>query len=100
MKRIQINLLIWLCWLLIGTAGFANAEESTPRAPQAESVIQLSDILDAARSQNPAILSAKAEWLAAKKRVWQETSLPDPMGGFDVMGGMTETRVGPQKIAS
>ncbi|MBI2167265.1 MAG: TolC family protein [Candidatus Omnitrophica bacterium] len=32
-----------------------------------------------AKRENPEILSAKAEWLAATKRIWIDSSLPDPM---------------------
>ena len=59
--------------------------------------LSLQNLLAAGRQKNPDILAAKAEWLAAKKRIWIQSSLPDPRGGYDIMGGMRETRLGPEK---
>lgn len=61
------------------------------------SEVNLDQMIDSLRQRNPDLIAAKAEWLAAKKRVWIDSSLPDPMGGMDLMGEMTETRVGPQE---
>lgn len=41
--------------------------------------LNLQDMLEFAEKNNPEVVSTKAEWLAAKKRVWIDTSLPDPM---------------------
>lgn len=79
-------LFLILC-LSIGTIAFAAGEEA----------IRLDDLIHAAELQNPDIIAAKAEWLAQKKRIWIDSSLPDPMAGYDIMGAMTETRVGPQE---
>ena len=59
--------------------------------------VRLEDLIQAALLRNPEILSEKAEWEAAKKRVWIDSSLPDPMGGIDLMGEMRETKVGPEE---
>ncbi len=66
-------------------------------ASAAEDVVRLDDLIHAAELQNPDIIAAKAEWLAQKKRIWIDSSLPDPMAGYDIMGAMMETRVGPQE---
>lgn len=59
--------------------------------------VRLEELIESARLDNSDIIAAKAEWEAQKKRVWIDSSLPDPMGGYDIMGSMTETRVGPEK---
>jgi outer membrane protein TolC len=61
-----------------------------------DAVIRLDELIKIASERNPEIISAKAEWLAARKRVWIDSALPDPVAGFDIMGSMVETRVGPQ----
>lgn len=78
-------LFLVLC-LSIGTTAFT-----------AEDVVRLEDLIHAAELQNPDIIAAKAEWLAQKKRIWIDSSLPDPMAGYDIMGPMTETRTGPEE---
>lgn len=62
-----------------------------------ESFIKLEDMLTQALQRNPEILEAQAEWQAAKKRVWIDSALPDPVGEYDMMGEMRETRTGPEK---
>ncbi|MBI3999658.1 MAG: TolC family protein [Candidatus Omnitrophica bacterium] len=59
--------------------------------------VSLDQLIQAARERNPDMIAGKAEWLAAKKRVWIDSSLPDPMAGLDLMGGMRETRTGPEE---
>ncbi|PIQ85017.1 MAG: hypothetical protein COV74_10490 [Candidatus Omnitrophica bacterium CG11_big_fil_rev_8_21_14_0_20_45_26] len=75
-----------------GASGLSWSQtDSVPRS------IELTSILTEALAHNPDIQSTKAEWQASRKKVWQETALPDPMVGMDLMGEMTETRVGPQE---
>jgi outer membrane protein, heavy metal efflux system len=74
-----------------------QASEAVGLADSQTRPISLDRLIQAAKERNPEIIAAKAEWLAAKKRIWIDTSLPDPMAGYDIMGGMTETRVGPQE---
>ena len=73
-----------------------RTEPAVLQTEPAPNVLRLDDLLRALRTRNPAVLSAKAEWLAARKRVWIDTALPDPMAGYDLMGSMRETRVGPE----
>lgn len=88
-NRIQQIILAWF------TAAALSLSASPARAEAAS--FSLADLIQEARERSPEVLAAEAEWLAAKKRVWADSSLPDPMAGYDVMGSMVETRVGPQK---
>ena len=63
-----------LVLVLLASCPPAPAEET--EAPVSVSLPELTKL---ARQQNPEILSAKAEWLAATKRIWIDSSLPDPM---------------------
>lgn len=54
-------------------------------------------LLQAVVEKNPDIREARLKWEAAKKRPLQALSLPDPMAGMDVMGEMSESRVGPEE---
>lgn len=76
-----------------------QAAESTMSAPALfeKGEVCLEKLLQLAREKNPQILSVKARWMAAQKRVPQASSLEDPTTGMDLMGGMVETRTGPQK---
>ncbi|MFA5159603.1 MAG: TolC family protein [Candidatus Omnitrophota bacterium] len=71
----------------------AQAEEK-PQIPQ---TLHLQDLIQQALEKNPEILAVKAEWLASKKRILASWALPDPVGEYDFMGSMVETRTGPQK---
>ncbi|MBI4041915.1 MAG: TolC family protein [Deltaproteobacteria bacterium] len=59
--------------------------------------IKLEDLIQIALEKNPDVIAAREEWAAAKKRVWIDTGLSDPTAGYDIMGAMRETRVGPEK---
>lgn len=84
---------LWFRWLVFGLClGIMS-----PGSVWALEEIHLQDLIDRALERNPEIVAAKSEWMAAKNRVWSETALPDPMAGYDLMGSMTETRVGPQE---
>ncbi len=54
-------------------------------------------LLTAVEKQNPEIHEAQLKWEAAKKKPLQKLSLPDPMVGFDLMGEMSESAVGPEE---
>jgi outer membrane protein TolC len=86
LKKIILNL---LTAVLLGVPVLQAAGEPAE--------VRLEDLIQRAREANPDLIAAQADWLAAKKRIWIDSSLPDPMGGYDLMGSMTETRVGPQK---
>ncbi|MBI4549414.1 MAG: TolC family protein [Candidatus Omnitrophica bacterium] len=78
-------------------AAFLGVVSLTGTASAADQPLRLEELIESARTQNPSIRAARADWLAEKKRVWIDSALPDPMAGYDLMGSMTETRVGPQK---
>jgi outer membrane protein TolC len=61
--------------------------------------VVLDDLIQEALQHNPELQSAKEAWQATKQRIPQASSLPDPMVGYDVMGRMLETRLGPQEEA-
>ena len=86
MKKLGLVLLILLP--MISPQEIA-AEEALP--------LNLSDLIVQAVKSNPSIKVEYNQWQAAKNRVPQASSLPDPMGGYSVMGPMLETRLGPQK---
>ncbi|MDD5217093.1 MAG: TolC family protein [Candidatus Omnitrophica bacterium] len=75
--------------------GNIQLTDSQPPAQLPE--LRLEDLIQEALKRNPDMIAAKAEWLAAKKRVLQAWALPDPKVGMDVMGEMVETRVGPEE---
>ncbi|MBI4394820.1 MAG: TolC family protein [Candidatus Omnitrophica bacterium] len=81
------------------TAVYASKQalESAADRPLKTSAVHLDELIQILRQRNPEMIAAKAEWLAAKKRVWIDSSLPDPMAGYDIMGGMRETRTGPEE---
>lgn len=90
--------LIFVC---VGFSASGLAEAPQLEIPGQKSAgtatLSLDQLVQSARERSPGILAAKAEWLQAKKRVWVDTSLPDPMAGYDMMGGMRETRTGPEE---
>lgn len=59
--------------------------------------VRLDEMVQEALEKNPDIVAAKATWDASRKRILASWALPDPMVGMDIMGEMTETRVGPQE---
>lgn len=59
--------------------------------------VTLDDILTEALEKNPELKEAKERWIAARYRIPQASSLPDPVVGYMVMGPMLETQLGPQK---
>jgi outer membrane protein TolC len=91
MKKILVAILILTLPLL--SVRFALAEEK----PQALQILHLQDLIQQALEKNPEIAAAKAEWLASRKAIMASWALPDPVGGYDIMGSMVETRTGPEK---
>jgi cobalt-zinc-cadmium efflux system outer membrane protein len=92
MKKILVAILI-LTLPLLSVARFTLAEEK----PQASQTLRLQDLIQQALEKNPEIAAAKAEWLASKKAIMASWALPDPVGGYDIMGPMVETMTGPEK---
>lgn len=70
--------------------------EAKESAGAAASLVTLEELRQVALDHNPEIIAAHADWMAATRQVWIDSSLPDPMVGMDVMGADVETRVGPQ----
>jgi len=102
----KLVLLVTLLWIVQGGLALCFAKESSaPERPQVgrdqnelnTPSMALKDLVQEALLRSPDIILTRAEWLAAKERRWIESSLPDPMAGYDIMGGMRETRVGPEE---
>jgi outer membrane protein, heavy metal efflux system len=68
-----ITLLLIFCFISSQVL-FGEAAPAAKSAP-----LDLENLIEFAQKNNPELMSAKAEWLAAKKRIWIDTSLPDPM---------------------
>lgn len=85
--------------VLIMSIGVLTAAPSLSanETPQTVSTLNLSDLVSQALEKNPEVVAAKAEWLASKKRIMASWALPDPVGEYDIMGSMVETRTGPQE---
>ncbi|MFH1800742.1 MAG: TolC family protein [Candidatus Omnitrophota bacterium] len=92
MKKMFVAILI-LTLPFLSVTRLALAEEMF----QAGQTLRLQDLILQALEKNPEIAAAKAEWLASKKAIMASWALPDPVGGYDIMGSMVETRTGPQK---
>ena len=88
-------------FLAVGVVVFSAVLPLTPVFSQEEiaapGTLNLNDLIQQALEKNAEIAAAKAEWLAAKKRILASWALPDPVGGYDIMGSMVETATGPQK---
>lgn len=87
--------------ILTVLAGFCAAPRtayaSEAAAPSAQSgPLILDELIAEALSANPSLQAAEARWQEAKKRIASSWALPDPMAGFEIMGGEVETRTGPQ----
>ncbi|OGW72396.1 MAG: hypothetical protein A2Y02_01055 [Omnitrophica bacterium GWA2_52_12] len=85
-------LLLMVLWL----APCVHAAEVT-KADAFSKELSLAGLLKAAAQANPDIRAARLKWEAARKKSQQALSLPDPMVGMDVMGEMSESRVGPEE---
>lgn len=90
-----LKLIALICSVVLLSPFSLTAEEVM--GPSTVQKVDLNQFIETLRYRNPDLIAARADWLAAKKRVWVDSSLPDPMGGLDLMGPMTETRVGPQE---
>jgi outer membrane protein TolC len=75
-----------------------NSPDSEPAlsfAPHGE--LRLSELLTFAEENSPALKSAYANWEAAKERVPQAASLPDPRLTYGYFAESVQTRTGPQE---
>jgi outer membrane protein TolC len=59
--------------------------------------IVLEELINEAVENNPQIQVAYNNWQAAREKVKQVSSLPDPMARYSYFGENVETRVGPQE---
>ncbi len=91
--KITAVLLMFLLRLMPVNGLAAESTVSNPVSPS----VKLEDLIQAAKERNPDVIAAKAEWLAARKRIIIDSSLEDPMAEYDIMGAMRETRTGPEK---
>ena len=57
----------------------------------------LSELIQAALSENPQIKAAEKEWQASLEKIPQVKSLPDPILSYAHFGQSIETRLGPQR---
>ncbi len=57
----------------------------------------LSELIQAALSENPQIKAAEQEWQASLERIPQVKALPDPLLSYSHFGQSVETRLGPQR---
>lgn len=74
--------------------GGALARREVAPLPEAPT---LEDYLQYARENNPGLQAARSRWEAARERVPQVTSLPDPRFTYRYFIESVETRVGPQR---
>ena len=58
----------------------------------------LEELVDEAIRNNPKIQAAYYNWQAAKEKIKQVSSLPDPMAMYTYFGESIETKVGPQEV--
>ncbi len=90
------GVLLWLAGPALGGDSGTGHETGRDVSVRGANALSIDALIGYALNKNPEILAAKAEWLAAKKRIWTDSALSDPMAGLDIMGSMVETRTGPQ----
>ena len=83
-SRIKILLIVFTI-MLYGSVGFC------------QQITDLSSLIEEALKNNPEVQAAREKWEAAKFRVPQASALPDPVVGYNFMGRMLETPLGPQE---
>lgn len=92
MKNLNLKLKLIGIGLLAGLlfpAALLCAEETQSNT---QMTVQLDELIQMALLKNPDVISMKAEWEAAKKDIWIDSSLPDPMA--EVAPGNEENRLG------
>ena len=80
----SIALLLYFFFISLRLLYAENAPAAKPHA------VNLEDLAQFAKENNPEIMSSKAEWLAARKKIWIESSLPDPEA--EIAAGSQENR--------
>lgn len=85
--------ILWvLCVAMLMCPGVSAADlkTETPVESAAPAPLVLDELIEAAVQNHPEIIAARAEWMAAKQRVWADTSLPDPE--IEISPGTNESR--------
>ena len=95
MKRFALPVL----WVLALASSLASLTAFAAPANTASSgeAMTLNEALEIAREANPEILAARKRWEAAKEKIPQARSLPDPMAMFVAMKEHLQTRAGPME---
>jgi len=62
-----------------------------------EKTVVLQDVVNEAIKNNPRIQAAYYNWRAAKEKIKQASSLPEPKAKYTYFGEKVETKVGPQE---
>ena len=81
--------------LVASVTGFAAQPPDSSETSGAP--LRLESLLEEARGHNAALQGAHERWQAARHRIAQAGALPNPSAGTMIMGGMLETRLGPQE---
>ena len=82
---------------LIALIFYSYSPLSFAEPTQEAKTVVLDDLVDEALRNNPKIQVAYKNWQAAKEKIKQVASLPDPMASYTYFGKNIETRVGPQE---
>lgn len=72
--------------ILLSSFSIAKAEDVT-----------LESLIQKGLDNNPGLKASYQEWVAAKERIPQASSLPDPVASYTYFGENVETKVGPQE---
>ena len=91
MKLNRMAKMGFLILILLGLSSHSLAGE--------KATLSLEAVLKEAIKNNPRIRAAREKWEAAKEKIPQARSLPDPMFGYTYFGEEIETRNGPQEKA-
>ena len=90
MKRFLLIICVVLIFISLGIRELHSEEMPSVDA------LTLKSLVEEALKNNPQVQAAKARWAAAKMRVPQSSSLPDPTAGYTYMGPTPDTLNGPE----
>jgi outer membrane protein TolC len=91
-KKLTTYNLLLITILMCSYTAFLFAEQLIEKE-----TIVLEDLIDEALRNNPGIQAAYNNWQAAREKIKQVSSLPDPMASYTYFGENVETKVGPQE---
>ena len=86
------KIIFFVTLIFYASSSFLSAEP----LPEEKRVV-LEELVNEALKNNPKIQAAYYNWEAAKEKIKQVSSLPDPMAGYTYFGENIETKVGPQE---